>query len=67
MEAEQEIILALTKTIKKMKEENLEVHKKLLIESQNTNKIYIQILSAIRHQNSILDDLKEYDKLTVSQ
>jgi len=67
VEAEQKIISELVKALERMKQENLEVHKKLLIESQNTNKIYVQILSAIHHQNTILDDLKEYDRLTISR
>ena len=66
MEANLEIISALVKTIKKMKAENLDVHKKLLIESQNTNQIYVQILSSIRHQNAILDELKRTDRIRLS-
>ena len=67
MEASEQIILELLKTIKSFKEDSLQVHKKVLLESQQTNKIYIQILSALRHQNVILDELKRTGRLTVSQ
>ena len=67
MEANEKIISELVKALATMKEKNFQVHTKLLKESQETNKIYIQILSAIRHQNSILDDLKQTDRITVSQ
>jgi len=57
------IIKELMKALSSMKERNLEVHKKLLIESQQCNEIYTQILSAIRKQNLMLDDLRESGKV----
>lgn len=66
MDASEEIIKELVKALGSFKEKTLEVHKKLLLESQETNKIYIQILSALRHQNVILDDLKEKQMVTLS-
>lgn len=66
MEASEQIIKELVKALETFKQKSLETHKLLLIESQATNKIYIQILSALRHQNAILDDLKENNRLLLS-
>ena len=66
MEDSKEIVIVeLVKALTSIKEKNLQIHKKLLIESQATNKIYIQILSELRRQNLILEDLKESGKVTV--
>ena len=66
-ESEIAMINELVKALTTKNKEGLDIHKKLLIESQKTNQIYVQILSAIRHQNVMLDDLKESGRVvTVS-
>jgi len=63
LDTEQKIILALTNTIKTIREENLKVHKRLLIESDTNVKLYTQILSELRRQNLILEDAKQERRL----
>jgi len=67
METNEQMISVLVKALQTMKERNFKVHTELLKESQKTNEIYVQILSALRHQNMILDELKRTDRITVSQ
>ena len=66
-EAKDKIISELVKALQSTKQTSLQVHKRLLLESQKTNEIYVQILQALRHQNMILDELKRTDRITVSQ
>ncbi len=63
LDTEQKIILALTKTIKSIKEQSLQVHKRLLLESETNVKLYTQILSELRRQNLILEDAKQERRL----
>lgn len=63
LDTEQKIILALTKTIKSIQEQNLKVHKRLLLESETNVKLYTSILSELRRQNLILEDAKQERRL----
>jgi len=63
LDTEQKIILALTNTIKSIQEQNLKVHRRLLIESETNVKLYTSILSELRRQNLILEDAKQERRL----
>ena len=60
---EQKIIVELVAVIKKIKKENLQVHKRLIMESETSVKLYTQILSELRRQNLILDDANQEKRL----
>jgi len=63
MEAEQKMILELMKVIKSIKENNLQVHKRLILESETNVKLYTQILSELRRQNMLLDQAVQERRL----
>jgi len=67
MEAETQIIKELMHTIKSIKENSVKTQANLLLEARKTNSLYAQLLSELRRQNSILDDLKREGRVTISQ
>jgi len=67
VEPETQTIHVLVKTLNEIRKNGFTVQAKLLLEAEKTNKLYEQILHQLSRQNAILDNLKEYDKVTVSQ
>lgn len=63
METQNKIIHELMDALKRMKHDNLQVHKRLIIESQTSVKLYTQILSELRRQNLILDEANQEKRL----
>lgn len=63
LDTEQKIILALTKTIQSIKEENLKVHKRMILESGSVFNTYNQILQALNRQNQLLEQAIQEKKL----
>jgi len=60
-EPELDIINQLITTLSIYRKTNLEVQKKLILESQETNRIYTDILHELRRQNLILQEHKHIE------